>query len=478
MKKKINRMKNYEEIISLIINKRKDLTREELEKKIEEKIRESRFLNKLGAALILAEELNIFPEYDIEKIEEETLTTRIVDLVSGLKNVAIIGRLLFLTPLRKIGQHSYIFGKIGDKTGKINLILWNEIALNAEKLNLKPGDIIKIEGGYVKQRFDRLELNIGKNGKIEKLEEDYEQPDILYHVLPLKEVIDKDGIFDIKCTIKSIEPLRTVNIKNEMVNLREAIIADDSYEAKLVAWRDKIDIFNDVKLNDEVILFEVKMKKSEVHTTNNTFIIKIDSKNKIEKIKEEKYEIVNNLKLRIVEIIDHGMNFKNILGYDGNKIIRIKCFLTKNLDINKDDIIFIKRGIKNIKGNREEIIIEKEKDYSILRKDIENIPYYKANEYTPDNIIKEENDVIIHGFLKSKSPLALVETKYGLVEKIYFWISGNEKIISGIAWRDNALKINQINIGERIKIKWVNIKRRFKDFEIEVTSDSVIEIIK
>jgi len=118
----INRMKNYEEIISLIINKRKDLTREEIEKKIEEKIHESRFLNKLGAALILAEELNVFPDYSIEKFEEKTLTTRIIDLVSGLKNVAIIGRVLFITPLRKIGQHSYIFGKIGDKTGKINLI--------------------------------------------------------------------------------------------------------------------------------------------------------------------------------------------------------------------------------------------------------------------------------------------------------------------------------------------------------------------
>ena len=39
-------------------------------------------------------------------------------------------------------------------------------------------------------------------------------------------------------------------------------------------------------------------------------------------------------------------------------------------------------------------------------------------------------------------------------------------------------EIHQINIGEKIKIKWVNIKRRFKDFEIEVTSDSVIEVIK
>ncbi|MEM2083481.1 MAG: OB-fold nucleic acid binding domain-containing protein [Nitrososphaerota archaeon] len=471
-------MKNYEEIISLIISKRKDLTREEIEKKIEEKIKESRFLNKLGAALILAEELNIFPDFNIENLEKETLTTRIIDLVSGLKNVAIIGRVLFITPLKKVGQHSYIFGKIGDKTGKINLILWNENALNVEKLNLKPGDIIKIEGGYVKQRFDRLELNIGKNGKIEKLEEDYEQPDVLYHILPLKEVIDKEGVFDIKCKIKYIEPLRSVNIKNEIVNVKEAIIVDNSYETKLVAWRDKVDIFNDIEINDEVILFEVRLKKSEVHTTKNTWIIKIDNKNKIEEEKEEKYDIVNNLKLRIIEIIDRGMNFKSILGYDGNKIVRIKCFLTKNLDINKDDIIVIKRGIKNIKGDREEIIIEKEKDYLILKKDIEDIPYYKIKEYNPDDIIKEEKDIIIYGFLKSKSPLTLVETKYGLVEKIYFWISGNEKIISGIAWHDNALKINQINIGEKIKFKWVNIKRRFKDFEIEVTSDSVIEIIK
>ncbi|MEM1574843.1 MAG: OB-fold nucleic acid binding domain-containing protein [Nitrososphaerota archaeon] len=471
-------MKNYEEIISLIISKRKDLTREEIEKKIEEKIKESRFLNKLGAALILAEELNVFLDSNIGNFEKETLTTRIIDLVSGLKNVAIIGRVLFITPLRKIGQHSYIFGKIGDKTGKINLILWNEVALNVEKLNLKSGDIIKIEGGYVKQRFDRLELNVGKNGKIEKLEEDYEQPDILFHVLPLKEVIDKEGIFDIKCKIKSIDPLKTVNIKNEMVNLREAIIFDDSYEAKLVAWRDKIDIFNNIGINDEIILFEVKLKNSEVHTTKNTFIMKIDSKNVMEKIKEEKYEIINNLKLRVVEIFNREMYFKNILGYDGNKIVRIKCFLTKNLDINKDDIIVIKRGIKNIKGNREEIIIEKEKDYLILKKDIEDFPYYKAKEYTPDDIIKEENDIVIYGLLKSKSPLTIVETKYGLVEKIYFWISGKEKIISGIAWRENALKINQINIGEKVKLKWVNIKRRFKDLEIEVTSDSIIEIIK
>ncbi|MEM3587556.1 MAG: hypothetical protein QXO71_09570, partial [Candidatus Jordarchaeaceae archaeon] len=106
---------------------------------------------------------------------------------------------------------------------------------------------------FLKAYCDELGISVkieppknGKNGKIEKLEEDYEQPDILFHVLPLKEVIDKEGIFDIKCKIKSIDPLKTVNIKNEMVNLREAIIFDDSYEAKLVAWRDKIDIFNNI----------------------------------------------------------------------------------------------------------------------------------------------------------------------------------------------------------------------------------------
>ncbi len=64
----------------------------------------------------------------------------------------------------KYGKKSVAEFSIEDETGQINLSLWEE------KIDtIKVGDKIKLEGGYVTEFRDKLQLNLPRNGKLETL---------------------------------------------------------------------------------------------------------------------------------------------------------------------------------------------------------------------------------------------------------------------------------------------------------------------
>ena len=63
-------------------------------------------------------------------------------------------------------EHQIVDLKVGDRTGMIILTLWDD---KVEQVN--EGDLIDIENGYVNRFKGRLTLNIGKFGKIEKVED-------------------------------------------------------------------------------------------------------------------------------------------------------------------------------------------------------------------------------------------------------------------------------------------------------------------
>lgn len=64
-------------------------------------------------------------------------------------------------------QHSVVDVLVGDRTGTISLSLWDE------QTNLiSEGDLIDIANGYVNKFKGWLKLNIGKYGRMEKVEDD------------------------------------------------------------------------------------------------------------------------------------------------------------------------------------------------------------------------------------------------------------------------------------------------------------------
>jgi replication factor A1 len=94
---------------------------------------------------------------------------KIKDIEPGMSNITITARVTSVSKPRRVstkyGETMVAQATIADETGEIILNLWrNQIDM------VKPGDIIKIENAYSKEYKGRIELNIGKNGKIVVLE--------------------------------------------------------------------------------------------------------------------------------------------------------------------------------------------------------------------------------------------------------------------------------------------------------------------
>lgn len=63
-------------------------------------------------------------------------------------------------------EHRVADLRVGDRTGIIMLVLWDETIEQ-----VKEGDLIDIENGYVNRFRGRLRLSVGKYGKMERVED-------------------------------------------------------------------------------------------------------------------------------------------------------------------------------------------------------------------------------------------------------------------------------------------------------------------
>ena len=122
-----------------------------------------------GAAYIVARELGI------SLLKETKRQFKISNLMSGLRSVDIVGRIVEISDTRdferngKPGQVTNLV--IGDETGVVRLSMWNEEIDKIKEFDLKEGETIKLTGGYVKMdNRGNNELRIGC-GKLEKIDE-------------------------------------------------------------------------------------------------------------------------------------------------------------------------------------------------------------------------------------------------------------------------------------------------------------------
>lgn len=136
---------------------------DELNRKIRQKMDQlAGLISREGALHILAN------EYGIKLYEETSGRIKIRSLLSGMRNVELLGKAVDVYEVREF-QTKERKGKVGsfliaDETSKIRVVLWggqtDQLAL------LKKDDTLLVQGAYVKDNQGRKELHLGDNAKL------------------------------------------------------------------------------------------------------------------------------------------------------------------------------------------------------------------------------------------------------------------------------------------------------------------------
>ncbi|NOZ80573.1 MAG: DUF2240 family protein [DPANN group archaeon] len=138
------------------------LSAEEIQAKITEKMTQlSGLISKEGAAHIIANELGV-------KLFDLSKKVAIGDLLPGMRDLKVAGKVVQVFEIREFqtGERKGKVGTfvLGDPTGQMRVVLWNDMADNLEKL--VPGMVVRLENVVVRDNQSRTEIHLNDKSKI------------------------------------------------------------------------------------------------------------------------------------------------------------------------------------------------------------------------------------------------------------------------------------------------------------------------
>ena len=157
----------YEQIIEKI-QEEKGLSKEEIGKRIEEKVKDlSDLISKEGAAHILAHELGLKVFHELKKRR-----FKIKEVIAGLSSVHLLGKIVTSYGIRaykKEQREGRVASMLlGDETGVIRLVFWDDSLINMiAEGKITEGDILSIKNAYSRVGNGFTELHLGNKAEIE-----------------------------------------------------------------------------------------------------------------------------------------------------------------------------------------------------------------------------------------------------------------------------------------------------------------------
>lgn len=242
-------------IIEEILASRGDLKREEVLGMIEEKVKNAEgFFTEETAARIISSELGI-------KLAQKQLAESLIkNLVSGLNDVTVTGRVISVYPSRRFTRLDGTEGlvkrmQIADKSGLMKAVLWDDKANEADSYDIRSGQIMKLSHGYVREGFDgRIELNLGTRGEIEILPGEGDRyPPLEKFIEKIAEITEKDRKANILGVVRRIFPESKFERKDGSEGKVKSIRLEDlTGDIRVVFWNNKADEIENLKKGDHL----------------------------------------------------------------------------------------------------------------------------------------------------------------------------------------------------------------------------------
>ncbi|MFX1365897.1 MAG: hypothetical protein ACFFCE_17435 [Promethearchaeota archaeon] len=270
------------------------LSEEDLNSKINEKIMEYKgYMTKEGAIYLIGKEngidlyssdQNIQNEIN-ELIDYNDFAINISDVIEGMQNIVIEGRITDIFGLKNFTKKDNTSGIVGsfqicDISNCIKIVLWNEQVKSMENECFKKGEIIQVIGGYSKKGIDDdLEIHLSRKGKLVLAPQGVRLPDkmtqrnskiinkenaISSQALTIDQLYKKEGFIKSVKGIIQIDELKEFTLKNgEKSFLLKLILNDETASIRINIWGIKaIECIKLVNEGDNVKISNVLLKQN------------------------------------------------------------------------------------------------------------------------------------------------------------------------------------------------------------------------
>ena len=182
-------------------------------------------------------------QFEVKKREftpPPAVSKKIENLDGTEKNVDVTAKVVFSEvkeiPSKDGGTRNIISGILGDETGTIQFTLWNDQPV------LENGAVYEFKNCYSKLWGDKVQLNIGTNGSVQKSEAVIEAVSNRQKVtepteMRIGDITKNTGNVTVTGQILSVED-RNIETKNGPRTVHSGVIADESGRIQFSAWND------------------------------------------------------------------------------------------------------------------------------------------------------------------------------------------------------------------------------------------------
>ena len=274
-------MSGIEDIIKRILALKPNLTREAVERLIdEERAKAAGLLTEEAAAHLVASNLGL--DGAGEKIEAKL---KIGDLTTGLSDVSLTGRVIHLFPAHTFERRDGREGKVlrmilGDSTGSVAVVFWDEKADHVVATKVSTGKIVRVLHGYTRERRGEIEINVGNRGQLylepmDAVEEDFPQADSFYKT---PGEIHSPGTVNLVGVVVDKFPVSTFERRDgSQGKVARLVLEEGGGRTNLVLWDDKADEASDTAVGTRLRVTGGNARRRdngniEVHTNYGTII--------------------------------------------------------------------------------------------------------------------------------------------------------------------------------------------------------------
>jgi replication factor A1 len=217
-----------------------------------------------------------------------TPTLLLRDLIPGLSNVSVVGRVVAVFSPRVFnGTRKGRFASllVADESGVLRVVLWNDKAGLAECGGVKVGDLVRFRRVYTREDFGgRVEVHVGEKCTVEVNPADVrskDYPSISRFTTKIGELssVPKSSRVNVAGNVERVGSVSEFERSDSSSGkVMRFVVSDGSGEVSVVVWNEKVDEVDAVlKVGVGVQVVNGRVKKAaggglEVHVDGSTYV--------------------------------------------------------------------------------------------------------------------------------------------------------------------------------------------------------------